>query len=76
MTRFTPEDLLQYLYKETSPTETFAIEQALTEDWTLREKLEVLKESVGSLDGVLESPRPQVVLNVLNYARQTMGQTV
>jgi hypothetical protein len=75
MTRYTPEDLLQYLYKETSVTETSAIEQALKEDWTLREKLEVLKESVRSLDGVLESPRTQVVLNVLNYARQTMGQT-
>ena len=76
MTRYTPEDLLQYLYKETSLTESAAIEQALTEDWTLREKLEVLKESVQSLGGVLESPRTQVVLNVLNYARQTMGQTV
>ena len=75
MTRYTPEDLLQYLYKETSTTDTTAIEQALKEDWTLREKLEVLKASVNSLDGVLESPRTQVVLNVLNYARQTMGQT-
>jgi len=76
MTRYTPEDLLLYIYKETSPTETSAIEQALTEDWTLREKLQVLQESIGTLNGVLESPRTQVVLNVLNYARETMGQTV
>jgi hypothetical protein len=75
MTRYTPEDLLQYLYKETSVTETTAIEEALKQDWTLREKLEVLRESIGSLEGSLESPRVQVVLNVLNYARQTMGQT-
>jgi len=75
MTRYTPEDLLQYLYKETSATETSAIEEALKQDWTLREKLEVLKESVRSLDRSLESPRVEVVLNVLNYARQTMGQT-
>lgn len=75
MTRYTPEDLLQYLYKETSVTETAAIEEALKQDWTLREKLEVLRESIGSLEGSLESPRVQVVLNVLNYARQTMGQT-
>ena len=75
MTRYTPEDLLQYLYKETSAAETCAIEEALKQDWTLREKLEVLKESVGSLDRSLESPRVEVVLNVLNYARQTMGQT-
>ena len=75
MTRYTPEDLLQYLYKETSISETSAIEEALKQDWTLREKLEVLKESVRSLDRSLESPRVEVVLNVLNYARQTMGQT-
>ena len=75
MTRYTPEDLLQYLYKETSASETSAIEEALKQDWTLREKFEVLKESVGSLDRSLESPRVEVVLNVLNYARQTMGQT-
>lgn len=75
MTRYTPEDLLQYLYKETSTFETSAIEEALKQDWTLREKLEVLKESVRSLDRSLESPRVEVVLNVLNYARQTMGQT-
>ena len=75
MTRYTPEDLLQYLYKETSTSETSAIEEALKQDWTLREKLEVLKESVRSLDRSLESPRVEVVLNVLNYARQTMGQT-
>ena len=75
MTRYTPEDLLQYLYKETSASETSAIEEALKQDWTLREKLEVLKESVRNLDRSLESPRVEVVLNVLNYARQTMGQT-
>ena len=43
MTNFTPEDLLLYLYKETTAVETVAIEAALKQDWTLREKLEVLK---------------------------------
>ena len=76
MTLYTPEDLLQYLYKETSPAQTAAIEQSLKEDWTLREKLEVLQASVKRLDTALESPRTEVVLRVLNYARETMGQTV
>jgi hypothetical protein len=76
MTLYTPEDLLQYLYKETSPSQTAAIEQSLKEDWTLREKLEVLQASVKRLDTALESPRTEVVLRVLNYARETMGQTV
>jgi hypothetical protein len=72
MTLYTPEDLLQYLYKETSPEQTAAIETALKEDWTLREKLNVLQSSIKQLNTVIESPRTEVVLQVLNYARETM----
>ena len=76
MILFTPEELIQYLYKETSSEKTAAIETALQEDWTLREKLEVLKTSVKSLDRIVESPRPQVILNILNYARESVTATV
>lgn len=68
---FTPEDLLQYLYKETSPAKTRAIEDALHSDWALREKLEVFITSSESLGTSLESPRTVAVQNVLNYARET-----
>jgi hypothetical protein len=70
MTTFTPEDLLLYLYKETSEKQTFAIENALKQDWTLREKLAVLKTSLERLDGIKKSPRTRIVLNILNYARK------
>jgi len=70
MTNFTPEDLLLYLYKETSSDQTKAIEKALETDWTLREKLEVLKASMHRLDKIKVSPRTEVVLNVLNYAKE------
>ncbi|MDF2186959.1 hypothetical protein [Paraflavitalea sp. CAU 1676] len=73
---FTPEELIQYLYQETSQEKTAAIEAALQEDWTLREKLEVLKASVSGLDRVVESPRPQVILNILNYARESATESV
>ncbi len=76
MTNFTPEDLLLYLYKETSNTETAAIEVALEKDWTLREKLNVLKASMRRLDRITESPRTQIVLNVLNYAREKAVEEV
>jgi hypothetical protein len=68
---FTPEELIQYLYKETSNEKTIAIEAALREDWTLREKLEVLKASTQKLDTILESPRAEVIMNIMNYARTT-----
>lgn len=76
MTNFTPEDLLLYLYKETTPKQTAAIEQALKKDWTLREKLSVLKTSMQRLDKIKQSPRTEVVLNVLNYAREHSAELI
>ena len=70
MDNFTPEDLLLYLYKEASTEQTATIEQALIRDWTLREKLEVLKDSMRRLEKTSVSPRIESVLKVLNYARQ------
>jgi hypothetical protein len=76
MNNFTPEDLLLYLYKETSPEHMAAIEAALKKDWTLREKLTVLKTSMQRLDKITEIPRTEVVLNVLNYAREKAAEEV
>ena len=76
MTTFTPEDLLLYLYKETSPQETAEIEKALSDDWALREKLNVLKASMQRLDRLKETPRTEVVLNVLNYAKEKSAEQV
>ena len=76
MTNFTPEDLLLYLYKETTPEQTAAIEETLKKNWSLREKLSVLKTSMQRLDKIQQSPRTEVVLNVLNYAKEQSEQTV
>ena len=68
MHNLTPEDLLLYLYKETSPQQTASIEEALMLDWSLREKLTVLKTAMERLNHLSEPPRTEVVLNVLKYA--------
>lgn len=73
---FTPEELIQYLYRETSAARTAEIEEALQNDWTLREKLEVLQNSMQSLNTPLESPRAQAVTNIMNYAREAFGEPV
>jgi hypothetical protein len=65
MQNFTPEDLILYLYKETSLELTNQIEEVLKSDWTLREKLTVLKTSQERLDKLVVSPRTEVILNVL-----------
>ena len=68
MNHYTPEDLILYLYKETDEETTAAIEEALQQDWTLREKLHVLKTSMSRLDSITVSPRTELILNVLRYA--------
>ena len=68
---YTPEDLLLYIYKETTPEQTAAIEKALSEDWTLREKLEVLKAAGNRLEKFSIAPRTESVLNILHYAAKS-----
>jgi hypothetical protein len=72
MSLFTQEDLLLYLYKETTPEQTVAITTALASDWTLMEQLNTLKSSTCFLDEELVAPRFEAVQHVLNYARETM----
>lgn len=74
MHNYTPEELILFLYRETSPKTTASIEQALQEDWTLREKLTVLKTSMERLTSLTQSPRIETVLAILKYAATT--QTV
>lgn len=71
---FTPEDLLQYLYKETTPEENKAIENAMAEDWTLKEKFEVIKKAAQRLTKFTFSPRTESVLNILKYANKELAE--
>lgn len=73
---FTQEELIQYLYNETSKEKADEIRAAIQEDWTLREKLEVLKNSTLILNQIIESPRNEAVLHVLHYARETSAESI
>jgi anti-sigma factor RsiW len=75
MHKFTPEDLLQYLYNEKDIATTAVMEEALANDWTLREKLAVLKASQERLNRLMEAPRTEAVLNILKYAATTQKVT-
>ncbi len=70
MHSFTTEDLLQYLYKETSPEKTAAIRSALDSDWNLREKFEQMASASNNMDTVSYSPRQQSLDFILNYAEK------
>ncbi len=71
MAKYTTEDLIQYLYQETSAEKTQAIEKALQTDWNLREEFEALEVSKKGLDTLMSSPRPQSITAILNYAKTT-----
>jgi len=69
MTKITPEDLVRYLYDETSGRKAETIRIALQTDWDLRESYEKLVSSEQNLDNIeLSSPRPETVNKILEYA--------
>lgn len=70
MYNYTPEEILLYLYKESSPELTAAIEEELKKNWALREKLAVMKTAMERLNNITISPRTEVILNVLRYASE------
>lgn len=74
MHSFTPEDLLQYLYNETSIEKTSAIKAALESDWSLREKFEVISTGSKRLEAITLSPRKKTIDNILAYAEKAVEE--
>ena len=72
MYSFTPEDLIQYVYNETSTQKSAAIKVALEADWTLREQYEEILSAQKSLEKVTLSPRKNVIDNILAYAEKSV----
>jgi chromosome condensin MukBEF complex kleisin-like MukF subunit len=68
MHSFTQEDLIQYMYDETSNEKRTAIGQALNTDWKLREEYEALSSAQKTLEKVSLSPREKALDFIINYA--------
>ncbi len=72
---FTTEDLLQYLYKETSADKTAAIKLALETDWGLLEKMDVLKASHQELNSIkMISPSNKTLDKIFAYAEKSVEE--
>ena len=74
MHNFTQEDLLLYLYNETSPVQSADIKAALETDWNLREKFEELTSAQSELKALKISPSQQTINNILNYAEKAISE--
>lgn len=70
---FTQNDIIRYIYKETSEEETHEIDNALLCDSNLLEMYLELNASKNKLDKILKSPSELVINSILNYSRSLDG---
>lgn len=68
MITITQEDLVRYLYNETSETKSAEIKASLQTDWNVREAFEKLLSTQHALNEVSYSPRPQTIDKIMEYA--------
>lgn len=72
---FTSDNLLPYLYHETSASQRLAIEDALHSDPVLRQELEDLKAAKQQFPKVKFNAPKRALDKVLNYSRSTSLET-
>ena len=66
---FTPDDLLRYLYEDTSIEETLEIEKALQNDSRLRKEYEQLRNDMELLDELATVPSEKCIDHIMGYAQ-------
>jgi len=71
---FTTNQLIRYLYKETSASENVAMLEQLSLDWDLREEYEELIPAYRLLSKVDFSPSDSTISNLLSYSKSTALQ--
>jgi len=68
---FTPELLIKFLYKETTASETLAINEALYNDPDLMAEYEMLQQTQQFLPKIKFCPSAGALQNILRYSEQT-----
>ncbi len=73
--KFTKNDLIRYIYKETSTVETMAINEALNSDSKLQMKYRDLLQGYQQLPKVTFNPSAETIQNILGYSQHTALET-
>jgi len=73
---FTQDDLVRYIYKETTIEENFEIEQALIFDEALADDYAAMKDVVKSLDAIQKEPSDRSVETILSFSKSYHLHTV
>ena len=66
----TPIQLIKFLYRETSPTETIDMMKALAKSQDLQQELQELKKACRELPKVKFKPAKKTINSILSYNRQ------
>ena len=66
---FTQDELIRYIYHETSDQENKEIENALICDDVILEMYKKLKNTIEQLDKIEQLPSGQVIDKILNYSK-------
>ncbi|HEY5368388.1 MAG TPA: hypothetical protein VIJ75_05285 [Hanamia sp.] len=74
MIKITPEELVRYIYHETSDQKSAIIKDALQSDWNLRDTYDNLLSAHGKLDEIKFSPRKEAINKILEYASRKHEQ--
>ena len=74
MTKITPEELVRYLYNETSEQKTALIKAELQTDWNLRVAFEKLLSAKENLQETMFSPKQETINTILEYASKNQAQ--
>lgn len=65
---FTPDDLLRYLYEDTTPAESKEIEKALRSDERLQREWQQLQADTHMLDALFLEPSGAVTDRIMHWA--------
>ena len=71
---FTKNDLLRFVYMDTTKTEKIAIRTAIAENWTLNEQYEEILQAYKELPKAKFSPSTKCLQQILKYSAQTTVQ--
>lgn len=72
---FTQDDLVRYIYQETTKEENIEIEQAMLFDESLADEYAQLSNVVSSLNGIQKEPSQKTIDSILNYSKSVGMET-
>ncbi len=65
------EEIIEFFYKDAAPQDLRNIASQIEEDFDLQEELHNIQRIADKLDEEIESPRPELIASILEYARNT-----